>query len=153
MPLSIENRQRALRLDTPAVRRLVGLILDDHGASGSDLTIVFARDPFVRELNATYRDVDRATDVLSFATLDGEPPGASGYPEGLERVLGDVVISVDRAIAQARRYRRTPEREILKLVSHGVLHLLGHDHGCTRDRTKMRNLENRYIRALTKISR
>jgi probable rRNA maturation factor len=150
MPLSIENRQRVLRLDTPAVRRLVKLVLEGEGARGSDLTIVFARDPFVRELNASYRDVDRPTDVLSFAMRDIESPGVEGDPEELERVLGDVVISVDRAVAQARRYRRTPEREILKLVVHGVLHLLGHDHDCTRDRTEMRNLENRYIRALSK---
>jgi probable rRNA maturation factor len=152
MALKIDNRQRALRLDTPAIRRLVELILEDSGAGGSDLTIVFARDPFVRELNASYRDVDRATDVLAFAMLDGEPPAVEGDPEGLERVLGDVVISVDRAIAQAGRYRRTPEQEILKLVAHGVLHLVGHDHGRTRDRTKMRNLENRYLRALAKTT-
>jgi len=153
MPLSIRNRQRALRLDTPAVRRLVGLILDDHGVEDSDLTVVFARDPFVKELNAAYRDTDRATDVLAFAMRDGDPPGIEGNPEELERVLGDVIISVDRAIAQAQRYRRTPEREIMKLVSHGVLHLLGYDHDCSKDRTKMRRLENKYVRALAKKTR
>jgi len=153
MPLSIKNRQRVLKLDTPSVRRIVKLVLDDQGASGSDLTIVFARDPFVRELNASFRDVDRPTDVLSFAMRDGEAPGVEGDPDELERVLGDVIISVDRAIAQAKRYRREPAREILKLVVHGVLHLLGHDHDCTQDRTKMRNLENRYLRALAKNQR
>ncbi|MCK4410288.1 MAG: rRNA maturation RNase YbeY [Candidatus Eisenbacteria sp.] len=150
MSLRIENRQRVLKLDTRGIRRLVGLILDDHGSSNSDLTVVFARDGLVKELNATYRDVDRTTDVLAFATRDGEPPGVGGDPDELERVLGDVVISTDRAIAQARRYRRTPEREILKLVAHGVLHLVGHDHASTRSRTKMRNLENRYLRTLSK---
>ena len=152
MPLRIENRQRVLKLDTPGVRRLVGLILDDHGAGGSDLTVMFARDDVVRNLNAAYRDVDRATDVLAFAMRDGEPPGAGGDPEELERVLGDVVISVDRAVEQAKRYRITPEREILKLVAHGVLHLLGHDHPNPRERARMRNLEGRYLRALSKIT-
>ena len=128
MPLRVENRQRALKLDTPGIRRLVELILEDQGGDGSDLTVVFARDAFVRKLNAAYRDTDEATDVLSFAMCDGEIPAVDGDPDELERVLGDVVISVDRAIAQAKRYRRTPEREILKLVAHGVLHLLGHDH-------------------------
>jgi len=150
MPLRVQNRQRVLKLDTPSIRRLVGLILDDHGSGDGDLTIVFARDGFVKELNAAYRDVDRTTDVLAFATRDGEPPGVEGDPDKLERVLGDVVISTDRAVAQARRYRRTPEREILKLVAHGVLHLLGHDHATTGSRTKMRNLENRYLRTLSK---
>jgi probable rRNA maturation factor len=152
MPLRIENRQRVLKLDTPGVRRLVGLILDDHDFRGSDLTVVFARDGAVRELNAAYRDVDRTTDVLAFAMLDGEPPGEDGDPEELERVLGDVVISVDRAVDQAKRYGITPEREIMKLVAHGVLHLLGHDHPNPRERAKMRSLENRYLRALSKIT-
>jgi probable rRNA maturation factor len=153
MALRIENRQRALKLDTPAIRRLVGLVLADHDCTGCDLTVVFARDPFVKELNASYRDVDRATDVLAFAMRDGKPPDAEGDPEDLERVLGDVVISVDRAIVQARRYRKTPEREILKLVAHGVLHLLGHEHENTRERTRMRGLENRYLRTLSKSKR
>jgi probable rRNA maturation factor len=153
MALRIENRQRALKLDTPAIRRLVRLILDDHDCAAGDLTVMFARDPLVRELNASYRGVDRATDVLAFAMSDVEPPSADGDPEELERVLGDVVVSVDRATVQARRYRKTPEREILKLVAHGVLHLLGHDHETSRERTKMRNLENRYLRTLTKKTR
>lgn len=150
MPLRIQNRQRALKLDTPGVRRLVDLILDDHDATGSDLTVVFARDAFVKELNAAYRDTDETTDVLAFAMRDIEPPDDDGDPEELERVLGDVIVSTDRALAQARRYRRTPERELLTLVAHGVLHLLGHDHENPRERTKMRNLENRYLRTILK---
>ncbi len=67
-------------------------------------------------------------------------------------MLGDVIVSTDRAIAQAQRYGRTPEREILTLVAHGVLHLLGHDHESSRERTKMRNLENRYLRTLLKTA-
>lgn len=153
MSLRVDNRQRALKIDTPGVRRLVGLILDDHGVGDTDVTVVFARDSFVRELNAAYRDVDRTTDVLAFAMRDGDSPDVGGDPDELERILGDVVISTDRAIAQARRYRRTPEREIFKLVAHGVLHLLGHDHETTRSRTKMRNLENRYLRTLSKNTR
>ena len=150
MSLRVQNRQRVLKLDTLGIRRLVDLILKDHGSGDGDLTIVFARDGFIRELNAAYRDVDRATDVLAFATRDGEPPSVNGDPDKLEHVLGDVIISTDRAVAQARRYRRTPEREILKLVAHGVLHLVGHDHASSRERTKMRNLENRYLRTLSK---
>jgi probable rRNA maturation factor len=153
MALRIENRQRALKLDTTAIRQLVRLILDDHDCAGGDLTIVFARDPVIRELNASYRDVDRATDVLAFAMRNGGSPSADGEPDELESVLGDVVISVDRAIVQARRYRKTPEREILKLVAHGVLHLLGHDHESSRERTSMRSLENRYLRTLSKSKR
>ena len=149
MPLRIENRQRVLKVPTGDVRDLVARVLDDHGASGADLTVVFARDAFVRGLNASYRDVDSTTDVLAFAMRDGRPPG-SGDPDELERVLGDVVVSTDRAVVQAARYRIPPERELLKLVTHGVLHLLGHDHERPRERARMKALERKYLRASVK---
>lgn len=146
MALSILNRQRSIKIDTPSVRRMVAAILEEHDAAASDVTVVFTRDAAVHELNLAYRGVDAPTDVLSFSmSIDGgdthdEPP--------LEFVLGDVVISVDRAVAQAARYRRPVEREILKLVAHGVLHLLGHDHETPKDRDAMRRIENRHIKAV-----
>ena len=150
MTLRIDNRQRQVGIDRRSVGRLVDLILDDQGRCGADLAVVFARDALVRELNASYRDVDAPTDVLAFATCDGPEPG--GAPGELETELGDVVISVDRAAEQARRYRKTVESELLKLVAHGVLHLLGHDHETSGERTRMRNLENRYLRILSRTA-
>lgn len=148
MTLSIENRQRIADVDRRAVRRLVRIILDDHHRGRADLTIVFCDDAFIQELNASYRDVDRPTDVLAFVMTD-ETEDLGETDERPEAVLGDVVISVQRAAVQARRYRRTLEREILKLVAHGVLHLLGVDHQTTKERTAMRSLENRYLRAMS----
>ncbi len=150
MTLRIDNRQRQVGVDRRSVGRLVDLILDDQGKCGADLSVVFARDALVRELNASYRDVDAPTDVLAFATCDGPEPG--GGPGELEAELGDIVISVDRAAEQARRYRKTVESELLKLVAHGVLHLLGHDHETSGERTRMRNLENRYLRILSRTA-
>lgn len=151
MTLRIDNRQRQVKVDRRSIGTLVDLILDDHGRAGADLSVVFARDALVRELNASYRDVDAPTDVLAFATCDGPEPGG-GDPDELEVQLGDVVISVDRALDQARRYRKTVESELLKLVAHGVLHLLGHDHETSKERTRMRNLENRYLRHLSRTA-
>jgi probable rRNA maturation factor len=162
MAIRIVSRQRQLKIDRPSVLHLAELILVDHGESGSDVSIVFARDSLLADLNASFRDVDRATDVLAFpmaperesgrGRADYERAEAAGGP-GPERVLGDVVISVDRAIAQAGRYGKTPEDELLKLVSHGVLHLLGHDHDSPGDRRRMRNLENRYLRLHSRAER
>ena len=100
----------------------------------------------MRELNLSYRMIDRPTDVLAFVMEDGGAPGED--PEELEAILGDVVVSTDRAAVQARRYRRTAEHEVAKLVAHGVLHLLGHDHEKVADLACMRKLENRYVREL-----
>ncbi len=154
MATKIIDRQKRIAIDRRLVRRLVKRILEDHDRTGADLTIVFAPDDLVRELNLSYRMIDRPTDVLAFAMEEGDASGhapgdAPGEdPEELEAVLGDVVVSTDRAAVQARRYRRTAEHEVAKLVAHGVLHLLGHDHEKAADLAAMRKVENRYVREL-----
>lgn len=137
-----------MTIDRASIRRLVRLILEDHDRADSDLSVLFAADPYVHSLNLEYRGVDRPTDVLAFAMSEAARSEGPVTIQAAEDVLGDVVISVDRAAAQARRYRRTLEREILKLVAHGVLHLLGHDHEKEDERRVMRRLENRYLREL-----
>ncbi len=140
MAVSVAVRGGA-RVDRRQVRRLVRAILADYGQSGSDVSVLFVTDADIRKLNLEYRKKDRPTDVLSFWS------GASSVvAEEAETVLGDVVISTDRASVQARRFRRTFEREILKLTAHGVLHLLGLDHERPEERREMRRLENRYVR-------
>jgi probable rRNA maturation factor len=146
MAIEIIDRQKRIRIDRRSTRRLVERALLDHARGGADVSIVFADDEFVRALNASYRGKDRPTDVLAFPMPGGGAAGRAPEVDGPEPMLGDVVISTDRAAAQARRFRRTEGREILKLVSHGVLHLLGHDHEKTADRAAMRKLENRYVR-------
>jgi probable rRNA maturation factor len=158
MAIRIVNRQRQLPIDRPSVRRLVEMILSDYGEGGSDVGVVFGRDSLLRDLNASFRDLDRPTDVLAFPMVSdrkrGPSRGIGGSEDGgPERVLGDVIISVDRAIAQAGRYGKTPRQELLKLVSHGVLHLLGEDHESPTDRRRMRTLESKYVRQLSRTSR
>lgn len=146
MSLRIIDRHRGVGIDRRSIRRLASLILGEHGRSDADVTVVFATDGFVRDLNRDYRGVDRATDVLAFAMEEGGDEGSAPSDEGVEQVLGDVVVSLDRAVVQARRYRRSVEHEVLKLVAHGVLHLLGRDHARASERRAMRKLENRYVR-------
>jgi len=148
MTFRIIDRHRGFGIDRRSIRRLVSAILADHDRREADLTIVFTDDAFVRTLNREYRDVDRATDVLSFSMEEGDAAGAPPADEGVEDLLGDVVISADRAAVQARRYRRPVDHEILKLVAHGVLHLLGHDHTRAPERLAMRKLENDYVRRI-----
>jgi probable rRNA maturation factor len=146
MSIGIIDRLKAPEVDRRAVRRLIRRILKEHGRADEDVTVVFAADEFVRELNASYRGTDRVTDVLAFNMGRIPRRGRAPGPEGGEAILGDVIVSVERARVQARRYKRTTEREILKLVAHGTLHLLGHDHETSGDRASMRRLENRYVR-------
>lgn len=90
------------------------------------VSVSFVDDEEIHRLNLDYRGVDRPTDVLSFAFLEGESSPA--VDDGPERILGDVVISVPTAICQAQEYRHSVSREIGFLLVHGLLHLVGYDH-------------------------
>jgi rRNA maturation RNase YbeY len=100
----------------------------------AELSIVLTGDAAIRELNRNYRGKDTATDVLSFPQLDDlwENPEHGGWDEpassGPPMALGDIVISVETAMQQARTMRITPALRLRGLLIHGLLHLLGYDH-------------------------
>ncbi len=92
----------------------------------------------MRELNRDYRGISKPTDVLSFSPREGEGPDR-GLP------LGDVVISVETAARQAEELGHDFDREVERLLVHGLLHLLGHDHQTDADRKRMRARERRIL--------
>ncbi|MGG6309876.1 rRNA maturation RNase YbeY [Paenibacillus macerans] len=107
-----------------------------EGIAEGEVALTFVDDEAIHELNREYRGIDRPTDVLSFAmneSLEEEPEivyelEADEELEDLTDVLGDIIISVDRAKAQSEDYGHSLEREIGFLFVHGFLHLLGYDH-------------------------
>jgi probable rRNA maturation factor len=101
----------------------------------AELSIAFVDDPQIHDLNRSYRQVDRPTDVLSF------PAGEEPAPQDAPAPLGDVVVSLETAFRQAAEFGHSPERETGYLVAHGVLHLLGFDHEGEEERQAMRALE------------
>jgi probable rRNA maturation factor len=138
MPIEIANRSRATRPEPAALRRLARGVLAAEASPGLAVTLVLADDALLRDLNHRFRGLDRATDVLSF-----DPPEGPGEPSP-----GEVYVSMDRVAVQARRYRVTPQRELARLVIHGLLHLLGHDHHRAADRARMRARERELMREL-----
>lgn len=98
-----------------------------------ELSIYFTNDDEMQELNRTWRDADRTTDVLTFAAEDDT------LPEGVDRSLGDIVISVDQAERQAREQGHDLQTEIRYLILHGLIHSLGFDH--ETDDGQMNDLE------------
>ena len=96
----------------------------------SDLTILLSDDAQLHELNLQWMGVDAPTDVLSF-------PSAEIDPESGNRYLGDILISVERAVEQANAAGHAVEAEVQLLVVHGILHLMGHDHAEAGEKTKM----------------
>lgn len=88
----------------------------------SEVSIILADNSYLQELNFTYRGIDSPTDVLSFCLQDDLPGQGDDY------ILGDVVISMERAREQALEYGHSLQREIAFLAVHGMLHLIGYDH-------------------------
>lgn len=140
MATEVVNRQRLTRIDAPRCAGLADAALKSLGKTTARVTIVFVRDRVIRSLNNQYRQINRATDVLSFPVGD-EMPG-----EGDELYLGDVVISIDAALRQAESAGHSIEREVAELLIHGVLHLCGYDH--ETDNGRMNKLEMKLRRKL-----
>jgi probable rRNA maturation factor len=114
----------------------------------ASLSVTFVGDAAMRRLNRKYRGKDQTTDVLSFPLFEpfsAPKRAADGKPELL---LGDIVVSVDVAVRQAAAYDAPLDAEIERLLVHGLIHLLGHDHELPRERAAMRREERRLAAAI-----
>ncbi|MBW9212383.1 MULTISPECIES: rRNA maturation RNase YbeY [Terrabacteria group] len=113
------------------------LQLDKH----KEISVTFVRSRTIHQINRDYRQIDRPTDVLSFAIQDGE-----------EKVdmndLGDVFINVDYAVRQAKEYGHSEKREFCFLFAHGLLHCLGYDHMKPEDEKEMFVIQNQLLEGI-----
>ena len=145
MAIEVTNRQRLCPIARDLVSRIAQSTLDAVNRAGASLTIAFVRDRRMRNLNRTYRGKDYATDVLSFPAGDEQADEAAGYLGAID-YIGDIVISTDTALRQAKEAQHSFEREVSELVLHGTLHLCGYDH--ETDDGKMNSLEQKLRRRL-----
>ncbi|MDE6952931.1 MAG: rRNA maturation RNase YbeY [Erysipelotrichales bacterium] len=106
-----------------------------------ELSCLLIDDKQIHEINKQYRDIDRSTDVISFALEDSE----DFMVEGMPRSLGDIFISVEHAMAQAKEYEHSLHREMCFLFTHGLLHLLGYDHMNEEDEKEMFSLQKEIL--------
>jgi probable rRNA maturation factor len=114
------------------LKKITRLVLKELNLpKDSELSITFIDDARMRELNRTYRNIDRTTDVLSFPQREG--------PDFT--LLGDIVISIETARRHRVSYGVTLHEELKKLIIHGILHLLGHDHKKKKETEIMREKE------------
>ena len=131
------------------ITKAVNIALSTEDVSENvEVSIALVDDDYIQELNKQYRSLDAPTDVLSFAmreTVSDEDDGFE-YPE--EELLGDVVVSLERARVQAVEYGHSFEREVGFLVVHGILHLLGYDHGVNEEKTVMRQKEEKILKTI-----
>ncbi|WAH38549.1 rRNA maturation RNase YbeY [Alicyclobacillus dauci] len=113
----------------------------NHLGISGEVSVLFVDDATIHELNRTYRSVDRPTDVLSFAMQEGDEfPDLDG-----PTMLGDIVVSIDKAKEQADAYGHSLERELAFLLVHGFLHLNGYDHQDEQSEQEMFGLQEEIL--------
>ncbi len=122
MEILIQNTQTQHVLETSKLEKHLRIIMKTLGQENSELSVLLTDDPGIQELNREYRSVDQPTDVLSFPQ-DEEAENGQG-----QTLLGDVVISVETAERQAKDHYLSLEEELILLLIHGILHLMGLDH-------------------------
>ncbi len=102
------------------------------------VSFLITNNEVIHKINRDYRNMDKPTDVISFAYNETEN-------EGPVEVIGDIIISIDKVKEQAKEFGHSNEREFFYLLTHGMLHILGHDHMKDDEKAVMREKEERYL--------
>ena len=111
------------KVDLETLKKVIDIALKEEKVKNAYFNIIFVDNNEIHKINKEYRNIDKETDVISFALEDDNT-----YPDMGFRMLGDIYISVDRIKSQAKDYGHSELRETCFLAVHGLLHLLGYDH-------------------------
>ncbi len=145
-----------IELDIPyedIIRQMVVAALDyENCPYEAEVSVTVVDDKEIQEINKTYRNIDKATDVLSFPMYQYEKAAdfdnlddSAFNPESGELLLGDIVISAEKVTAQAKEYGHSKEREFAFLLVHSMLHLLGYDHMEEEERLVMESKQKEIL--------
>ncbi|MBU5486615.1 rRNA maturation RNase YbeY [Clostridium sp. MSJ-8] len=159
----VDNRQNKINITEEEIEGLKKVILhalkEEEVDIPTEVSLVFVDNEEIREINNDTRNIDRETDVLSFPMLDYEDKKVFKdmyknynfdvtYKDGEEVVLGDIVLSLEKALEQSKEYNHSFQREASYLVVHSILHLLGYDHMVEEDKVVMRRREEEILEKL-----
>lgn len=128
-------------LNEKDIENIVFLVLEEVNQEGM-VSIHIVGDKKIRDLNERYRDKDETTDVLSFSALEGE------QFQKETKDLGDIFISLPQIKKQAEEYEVTNTEEFIRMLVHGILHLMGHDHQEQEEAEKMFSLQKKIIKGV-----
>ena len=145
MKILIDNQQNRIKIDKRKVRIKVTGLLKLMDCAEKEISITFVDDETIQRINKQYLSKDRPTNVISFSLQEGE------FGDINPELLGDVVISVDTASRDADKGNLSFDEEIIYLIIHGLLHLLGYNHENTskENALKMKQKEKELFRLLT----
>lgn len=147
MEIILDDRQDKISVSEELIDKIKDIILECLDYEGYDysyeVSLSFVDNKEIQELNREFRGIDRATDVLSFPLLTDEFD-----IELEEESLGDIVISLERALEQSLEYDHSFEREVCFLVCHSMFHLLGYNHDTDENTKEMREKEEYILNKL-----
>lgn len=147
-----ENAKELSGEQLEELRRVCEKVMENEECDfDAEISLTFTDNEGIRAINSEYRGIDRATDVLSFPMLDfaGDEADAEFETDGDMVMLGDIVISLERAEEQAAELGHSVRRELAFLTAHSMLHLLGYDH--VDDEEGEREMTERQARALEEM--
>ncbi len=131
------------KIDENDLVKVIEKVSELLGIESSIVSIVLVDNEYIHKINKEYRNVDRETDVISFAFMDDETNPESGITD-----LGEIYISLEKAHSQSKEYGHSFKRELCFLLAHGLLHLLGYDHMTEEDEKEMFGLQEEVLNSL-----
>lgn len=159
----VENNQDKIEVSEDLIKKIkevINFALKEEGVTiKTEISMLLVDNEEIRGINKETRNIDRATDVLSFPMLDYEDKKVykevykdekfdDSYFDGEDLVLGDMVLSLERAKEQSEEFNHSFEREVFYLIVHSVLHLLGYDHMEEDEKSIMRKREEEILGSL-----
>ena len=135
MSVVLRNDHPDIKIDCADIENIVGKVMNHLDCQNKEVSILLTGDKDIRRLNKEFRNIDKPTDVLSFPQDPGEAPSIPG-----EKFLGDIAVSLETAETQTREHGLVLKEEIVLLLIHGILHLLGYDHEIS-EREEKKNAE------------
>lgn len=131
------------KIDENDLVKVIEKVSELLGVESSIVSIVLVDNEYIHNINKEYRNVDRETDVISFAFMDDDTNPESGVTD-----LGEIYISLEKAHSQSKEYGHSFKRELCFLLTHGLLHLLGYDHMTEEDEKEMFGLQEEVLNSL-----
>ena len=132
--LEINNQQGKIKINKELenlLKKIAQKAAKYEKKDEGNISLALVNNEKIKELNKRFRNKDEATDVLSFP-MD-------------EKIWGDIIISTEKIIEQAKEYGHSKQRELAYLYTHGILHLLGYDHKTSSEKEKMREIEEKIL--------
>ena len=147
MNVLFDNRQDSFVVSENLKAKIVECIktalrVENREISNVEVSVSFVTNEEIKNINSEFRNINKETDVLSF------PMDFEFSEEGMPYILGDIIISTEKSIEQAKEFGHSIDREILYLVCHSVFHLLGYDHIEESDKLVMRNKEKETMKLM-----